>query len=106
MDHYRITSYNVCYTKLLRTPSYAFIENAWEDVANGMSPSFTFYSATCSEPGSVESKIKQISGEYMIPNSLIIAIPAAQEVHKGDIRITSYNVCYTKLLRIPFINKS
>jgi len=66
------------------TPSNAFIEKAWADNKT----TFIFYSATCVEPGNVESKIKQISGEYTIPNSLIIPIPAGQKAKKGDIVLT------------------
>lgn len=69
-------------------PSYDFIEDAWEDVAEDITPSFIFYSATMVEPGDVESKLSQISDDVMIPNSLIIRIPAGQEAHVGDMVLT------------------
>ena len=67
----RITSYNVCYTKLLRENRgnvYEFAHtliDAGADVVFGHGPH----------------------------------VPRAIEVYKGRFRITSYNVCYTKLLR-------
>ncbi len=69
-------------------PSASFIDDAWEDVANGSTPSFIFYSAKMVTPGDKESIIHQTSGDVTIPNSLIIPIPAGQEAHVGDIVLT------------------
>lgn len=69
-------------------PSYAFIEQAWEDVANETTTTFIFYASTLVEAGDKESKVKEISDEVMIPNSLIIPLPAGQEAHVGDILLT------------------
>ena len=70
----RITSYNVCYTKLLRAL-----------VAVGMliGAGYMYITANGDE-GKVEKATK----------TLTFAI----------IRITSYNVCYTKLLRVPVLD--
>lgn len=69
-------------------PSYSFIEDAWADVADDVTPSFIFYSAKMVEPGDVESKLLQVADEAMIPNSLIIPIPAGQEARVGDMVLT------------------
>ena len=66
---YRITSYNVCYTKLLREEKFGDMGgwNAENDAA-----------------------------------TLLSNLGIKEEFHytlMKDIRITSYNVCYTKLLR-------
>lgn len=66
------------------TPSYAFIEDAWKDPTS----TFIFYSSKTIEVGDKESKVSQVGTEYMIPNSLIIAIPANQQVKKGDVVLT------------------
>ena len=34
-----------------------------------------------------------------------LAVPAGEYVYKRDTRITSYNVCYTKLLRVTNYQK-
>ncbi len=69
-------------------PSLEFIDEAWDEVAEGTDPTFVFYSAECVEPGDAESKLSQTGNEVMIPNSLIIPIPAGQEAKKGDIVLT------------------
>ena len=74
---HRITSYNVCYTKLLRTP-YTLPLRATVGLKE---------SITLSMKGSLVISRKFCSGF-----SVCICDP---ELY----RITSYNVCYTKLLR-------
>jgi len=69
-------------------PSYDFIEDAWTDVADDLTPSFIFYSAKVIETGDAETKLDQTGGDEMIPNSLIIRIPAGQEAHVGDMVLT------------------
>ena len=71
----RITSYNVCYTKLLRTYSAkAIINKKGEQLTD-----FIYYTLNEFKDG--------------------IAV-ASDDLTTFFIRITSYNVCYTKLLRL------
>lgn len=65
-------------------PSREFYDRA---VADGVDKaSFIWYGATMVEPGPAESKVKSLAGtEFTIPNSLIIAIPRAQEAKVGDL---------------------
>jgi len=65
-------------------PSFSFIEDAW----TGKSSTFNFHSRKCLEVGKVESKLYEIGEEVMIPNSLIIPIPAGETVANGDIVLT------------------
>ncbi len=65
-------------------PSFSFIEDAW----TGESSSFNFHSRKCLEVGKVESKLYEIGEEVMIPNSLIIPIPAGETAAEGDIVLT------------------
>ena len=74
----RITSYNVCYTKLLRYSSVGEIKSA-QDV-----PRFGLKTAFMSNSFSVY-KAEVFFELGCFPNNT---------------RITSYNVCYTKLLRL------
>ena len=73
-DANRITSYNVCYTKLLR---HAFIRGKLAALDAG-----------------VAEKVQILYGGSMNAGN------AAELLAMSDIRITSYNVCYTKLLRV------
>ena len=70
---YRITSYNVCYTKLLREIKEKFGDTIYE-IVNGVTKINEIYYDTFEEKQS-------------------------ENYRKLIIRITSYNVCYTKLLR-------
>jgi len=65
-------------------PSFSFLEDAWE----GNGSSFNFYSRKCLEVGDVESKLLEIGEEVMMPNSLIIPIPAGESVDNGDVVLT------------------
>ena len=88
----RITSYNVCYTKLLRVfnnvKEFHNVKTLLQKSNSGM----FFYPS------------KKI---HMLGNKLM-GLPALSGVHRLmsffeiliQLRITSYNVCYTKLLRI------
>ena len=92
---YRITSYNVCYTKLLRV---CVDEDPIRAVKNNISiasmvhvKDFYIRPADCN-PG--EGWFPSAAGRYLrgaIAGQGDLDIPA---------RITSYNVCYTKLLRV------
>ena len=93
----RITSYNVCYTKLLR------------DGIHALSPQFftNFPSRRPKEAGLLSALV---GTAYMVaimaPVALIFGVGAAIYLEEyapknglTRLRITSYNVCYTKLLR-------
>mgnify|MGYP001071238769 CR=1 FL=1 len=47
-----------------------------------------FHSREMIEPGAVESKLKAIGKEVMMPNSMIIPIPKGAKANKGDILLT------------------
>ncbi|OJJ17097.1 hypothetical protein BKI52_30760 [marine bacterium AO1-C] len=47
-----------------------------------------FHSRKMIEPGAVESKLKSIGKEVMMPNSMIIPIPKGAKANKGDILLT------------------
>lgn len=68
------------------SPSRAFLDKAIEE--GGDKASFIFYSNKMVTPGKGESEIAEIGSKVMIPNSLIIPIPAGQEAKKGDIVLT------------------
>ena len=112
----RITSYNVCYTKLLRshekvtdplasagrTRSLATraslpVARNWFEFAYGLfepaEPEGAFES-TAEEGEHVRETVEVAS-----PDSLAQAIAAHPLARTIELRITSYNVCYTKLLR-------
>ena len=98
----RITSYNVCYTKLLRT--YIFPGNR-PPVKNGL--------LICKDDGAVvdllerEENWKEEAGVEYYSGVIVPGFVNAHchlelsHLHKQleANRITSYNVCYTKLLR-------
>lgn len=70
--------------EMVLAPSREFFDKA---VAEGMDKAtFTWYMATMVEPGPAESRVKGLAGtEYVIPNSLIIALPPAQTAAPGDV---------------------
>ena len=72
---HRITSYNVCYTKLLR--ACANVEDQIQGIKQGAD-------AYIQKPFNMEHLVARIEGM----------------LRSRKHRITSYNVCYTKLLRI------
>ena len=87
----RITSYNVCYTKLLRSSRNA--------------TSYAYYAARiyyCNDLLFAHNTV-YLDGTYASGYSLYTYYGANQRyfnnIIKHNGRITSYNVCYTKLLR-------
>ena len=85
----RITSYNVCYTKLLRIFLGTAID---DDVANLVIAQLLFLQS--------EDPEKDISLYINSPGGVVTAGLAIYDTMQF-LRITSYNVCYTKLLREP-----
>lgn len=67
-------------------PSKAFIDEAWNK--KGKDATFIYYSKKIVEVGEFESVVKEFSEDVIVPNSLIIPIPANQKAEKGDIVLT------------------
>ena len=124
----RITSYNVCYTKLLRknATENAIISVALDNYDEMYSSEREGYTGAYKKEsgswkvnisnGDVYSKLKSglnlkkdgVITSYSIHYTKLYEILASQNCHKVSslsernghkYRITSYNVCYTKLLR-------
>ena len=109
----RITSYNVCYTKLLRDPALALDAAKIYIVGDGDISSIT---VDYTDGGNgVETDIAGITdansatyGTLTLPNADYSDLRYNARYSpdfpiEGPLytRITSYNVCYTKLLRQP-----
>ena len=116
---FRITSYNVCYTKLLRieglADGHAIMQIATDSglvaidtttIANG---SFTF-TGEKSDPEMIYITFTKSAGtlNLFLENATFIVTGKIDSLKQATItggptqdiyRITSYNVCYTKLLR-------
>ena len=85
----RITSYNVCYTKLLRTLAGDYVKNF--DLASG-----NLFSGRILNPDS-----SHYNGQKPALDALGSMLDTGESYEIDlDSRITSYNVCYTKLLRL------
>ena len=84
----RITSYNVCYTKLLRV-MYIMIQRI--EMVEACSP----------EP--VNMVIKKLKILYKMNLYFSSTFDRIRRIIIDNCRITSYNVCYTKLLRLSII---
>ena len=78
----RITSYNVCYTKLLRA------------MVNSSIFTGDFFNLAPGDKALHCLPANFIAGKMMLVRAMILGLEI------DLIRITSYNVCYTKLLRI------
>ena len=87
---HRITSYNVCYTKLLRIAL------------------FTEHLSWCGDEGHlydllpipfVEEAVMHVAGRIRRTQEILERRIAVENASYYVARITSYNVCYTKLLR-------
>ena len=106
----RITSYNVCYTKLLRYTHRVAISNrrlvAMDE--NGVSFRWKDYRAK----GRTRHKTMTLAPEEFMRRFLLHVLPSGfhRIPHYGLLanagrHITSYNVCYTKLLQaVSLIN--
>ena len=97
----RITSYNVCYTKLLREKLGAQITVVPVDRFGRVDPDAIRRAIT---PKTVLITVMHANNEVgtiqPIPEISTIAREAGILFHTDAARITSYNVCYTKLLRL------
>ena len=120
----RITSYNVCYTKLLRDHG-RHLEPVPEDVApfprgslrssgrpgprpaadrrgrcRGRGHRITSYNVCYTKLlRAVCSPSRRVVSSMMIFLSFMLSMVASVPLPRKSPRITSYNVCYTKLLR-------
>ena len=106
----RITSYNVCYTKLLRSYKipYGTIETKADGILDSITekPEITFYINTglyILEPHLINEipkdtfyHITSLIEKLQVENRRVGVFPVSEN---SWTRITSYNVCYTKLLR-------
>ena len=105
--HSRITSYNVCYTKLLRNIGAKFVQYAQlasdKDVLVESqmlhSQVTALGSVRVQDPGGRKGTL--VGGRIQAGEQIEAVILGAQADNSTElvIRITSYNVCYTKLLR-------
>ena len=66
------------------TPSKSLVDRAWEEENS----TFIFNSSEMVAVGDKESEVSQVDSKVMIPNSLVIPIPANQTVQKGDVVLT------------------
>ena len=104
----RITSYNVCYTKLLRginsSPHYTIAEenHLINYLLQGNSPkvleSFNKIIDNNTKYNLSENSLKEL---YLQFYNTAIRVINRKNLNIYD-RITSYNVCYTKLLRLTY----
>ena len=100
----RITSYNVCYTKLLRLLNH-FLETMEKEYSRRLifTPQALDSLMRYSWPGNVremENLVERLS--IMVEGEQIDVSDIPPQFFVGSKpRITSYNVCYTKLLRSP-----
>ena len=94
----RITSYNVCYTKLLREP---WSENMREEVEKklGLKAIDIYGLSEIIGPGVSMECIEAQHGMHIFEDHFMPEIIDPDTGRVLPIRITSYNVCYTKLLR-------
>ena len=109
---YRIASYNVCYTKLLRVIFTSVLFVFLPEIANGNSVLSIIFNILLAIVSGLSLVVlcNIISKATIIPNkkdvviTIIIAFlywfaNSSLVVLASIFRITSYNVCYTKLLR-------
>ena len=93
----RITSYNVCYTKLLRMEFKLTTGSTWRSLLPAIANTLhrTFSSVGCG------SNLKNVSIQGLVICCICVSINCdiLSPACVWSNRITSYNVCYTKLLR-------
>ena len=93
---YRITSYNVCYTKLLRlgvADSKKLTPKKREQLASQIKKHADGFFVLEISPSQIDELRKIMSMNE------IMVVCFAKVLEQLKPRITSYNVCYTKLLR-------
>ena len=91
----RITSYNVCYTKLLRLAGFACLHILKQ--AGQSNTKIPHVVEIISRPDGVSAHRTNLRMHNVIPD--IVQQNGVVFYDRGNRRITSYNVCYTKLLR-------
>ena len=70
------------------TPSRAFIDRAF--TRGGEKSTFIFYGSRMVLPGAAQSRVRQVSTEVDIPNSLIIPIRRGEQAKPGDVVLTHW----------------
>ena len=89
----RITSYNVCYTKLLR-------EKEIQDTIMKSLDKKDYHYGCKNEPLASFCNAKKCRNQkFGIGKGHIPIVIEEIQIYQTEPRITSYNVCYTKLLR-------
>ena len=102
---YRITSYNVCYTKLLRNricyPLLAFLGLEKRKPYQSRHTTATLWLAAGESPEWIARQLGHVSTNmlFRVYSRYVPNIAGRDGSAFESIRITSYNVCYTKLLR-------
>ena len=89
---FRITSYNVCYTKLLRDRWVKWVVPEVDFAADGKYFEIPATLVWSGKPDTWDPKNPSLN-----PGLTVSIKDKGQDL--GVARITSYNVCYTKLLR-------
>ena len=104
---FRITSYNVCYTKLLRSFQTSTNKDGTNAESVMIAQMFVYvapeYAAMCRLLGlEEEAKFAEAEAKKMVEKICTAGWDGEWYVRAYDDfgRITSYNVCYTKLLRL------
>ena len=90
----RITSYNVCYTKLLRAINKALSASVYltSKIIGAVKPLFNDITGGSLTPTNLNVCSSWLKITVLLVEELSLPSPSSN-------RITSYNVCYTKLLR-------
>ena len=95
----RITSYNVCYTKLLRSLQVLKDEKLYDNEYPIRQEKVLKSYIAQGDKAAAQKVLNEILGHIFFCSG------GGLDYIKARIRITSYNVCYTKLLR-AFVCKS
>ena len=104
----RITSYNVCYTKLLRDQTLEQVRKLSLDLRPimldelGLVPALRSYVKHYAQRVNLEAQFEASGLERRLPSDIETALFRIVQEALTNVarhRITSYNVCYTKLLR-------
>ena len=115
---HRITSYNVCYTKLLRCVIYVIVimgglalQFTGVEKARAQFQALSAFSGTGFTTKESETMVNHprrrkvimylmILGKAGLVSIIATFASSLKKTNVTELRITSYNVCYTKLLRV------